>query len=226
MKAILVLMLLVAALGFTQTGEPPKRVYLMFFMKGDGKRPDDPKELEKMQTAHLANMGDQHAKKHLLAAGPLQDPSKERRGITVLHVKSEADVPDLFKNDPFVAAHIMEISLMEWKISPDVFKAPVGDPNAISTYRLVLFTPGKSLRPVNERIMKEHFDYIESLKATHALGVHGAVNSAKKIREAAIFTGEDTKGIEAVLSQDPLVKSALLEFEIIPLWMMKGTFGK
>ncbi|MEQ1822628.1 MAG: YciI family protein [Fimbriimonadaceae bacterium] len=225
MKAICIVLLCLAALGFTQTVTPEKKIFLMFFMKGEGKRPDDKGELEKMQAAHLANMGEQYNKHHLLAAGPLQDPAKERRGITIVHVENEADVPALFKNDPYVAHDIMGISLMEWKISPDSFKRASVDPEAIVPFRLVLFTQGKSLRPVNAQIMKEHLDYIASLKQTHGLGVHGEIRSAKKVREAAIFSGEDTKGIETALSQDPLVRASLLEVEIIPLWMSKGILG-
>lgn len=226
MKAILVLMLLVASIGYSQSGATPKKVFFMYFMKGDGQRPEDKGELEKMQAAHLANLTEQFKNKNILVAGPLQDPTKERRGIVVLHVENEDGVAALFKDDPYVKNNIMCISLMEWKVNPDAFKTGVGDPNSIVPYRLVIFTPGKSLRPVNARIMKEHQDYMDNLKQTHKLGIRGEVSSAKKIREVAIFEGEDTKGIEAALSQDPLVKAALLEVEIIPLWMMKGTFGQ
>lgn len=201
------------------------KVWFVYFMRGDGPRPTDKAELEAMQAAHIKNLGDIVKNFHGLAAGPLNDPTKERRGIMVLQAKDEAEVKRAFEPDPYVKNKIMGTQAMVWEVDPKVFKTSNASDKELSEFRLVVFKPGRSLQPVNEKIMKEHREYLDSLRSSQNLRVQGAVSSPLKIRDLAIFESKDDEAIRKALEMDPLVQRSLLEVEIIPLWMGKGIFG-
>lgn len=226
MKLILfVAALALLAVGITGQKPDTKKVFFMFFMRDNGPRPSDPKELETMQAAHIANMGAQAKLGFLVAAGPLNDPTKERRGITVLTVKDEKDIPGPFKGDPFVQHKLMKVEATEWKIDLDRFKPAQIDPKAIVEYRLVLLKRGKGMQPETEAMMKAHKSFLDGLYETHKLAVWGPVQGMQGIREVMIFHGTDSEGIEKKLREDAYVQKALLEVEVLPLWMAKGVFG-
>lgn len=196
-----------------------------YFLKGDKAGPTDPVESKKMLEGHLKNLTTIMLENNGLAAGPLQDPTQIRRGIIAFQAKSEEEAMKHFANDPFVKNGIMTVKLYEWNVDPAKFTVKKADPNALTEYCLVILTPGKSMQPVNEARMKDHQTYMKGLSHTHHMRVVGDIKGPTKIREVAIFETKDTKGIEEALKNDPLVKSSLLEVEIIPLWMSKGIFG-
>ena len=53
-------------------------------------------------------------------------------------------------------------------------------------------------------------------------GVWGEISHLDKVREVAIVTGDDTQKVMDAFANDPLVKAAILEVEVVPLWMSKG----
>jgi uncharacterized protein YciI len=201
------------------------KVYFGYFMKGTNTAPVDQAASKAMMEGHLKNLTAIMLEKNGLAAVPLQDPTQQRRGIVAFQAKSKEEALKNFDNDPFVKNNIMSVQLMEWKADPKLFTIAKADPNSLTEYRLVILTPGKSMRPVNDAILKDHRDYVQSLTKTHQLRAHGEIQSPFKIREIGIFEGKDDKAIEEALKNDPLVKSYLLEVEILPLWMSKGIFG-
>lgn len=220
MKFLLLAAALFSALTFA--GAPEPKVYFMFFMKGDGQRPSDAKVLQDMQAKHIANMGKQAEKGKLLAAGPLQDPTQQRRGITVLRVSDPKEIPGLFAEDPFVEHKLMKVAAFEWTVDAKKFK-PAVDPNSIVDYRLVLLKRGKGMSPETYAMHKAHRELLNSMKD---LAIWGPVKGMDGVREVLIFTGKDTEAIEAALRQDEFVKRSLLEIEVVPLWMSKGVVGE
>lgn len=219
MKLMLLLAVLLTSLSIA--GAPEPKVYFMFFMKGDGQRPSDADVLKEMQAKHIANMVKQAEKGKLVAAGPLQDPTQQRRGITVLTVMDEKEIPELFIEDSFVAHKLMKVAAFEWTVDRKKFK-PAVDPSAMAEYRLVLLKRGMGMSPETDAMREAHRDLLNKMKD---LAVWGPVKGMDGVREVLIFTSKDTEAIEAALKQDEYVKKALLEIEILPLWMSKGVVG-
>lgn len=226
MKLLLVAMGVVAlvAAWAVNGSAAEKKVFFMFFVAGEGKRPTDQKELEAMQAAHIANMGAQAKLGKLVAAGPLADPTKIRRGIVVLTVEDEKEIPGLFKSDPYVQHDIMRVVTSGWKVDAKLFN-PAVDPSSIVEHRLVLMRRGRGMQPETEAMMKAHAALLDGMKKTHNLAVWGPAQNLEGVREILIFTGKDTEGIEKKLREDAYVQKALLEPEILPLWMSKGVVG-
>lgn len=197
----------------------------MFFMKGSGERPAEQSTLEAWQKGHLDNMGAQAKSGNLLAAGPLNDPGKERRGITVIVGKPKPDLEEFFKNDPFVKNKLMEPVAYKWDVPRSKFNSlDKIDPNKIVPHFLVLYTRGKGMAPENAEMWKEHEAKLTALKDPK-LCLEGALDSPTW-RRAAIFAGENREALEAALKESPLLKKSLYEAEIVPLWMSAGVVGE
>lgn len=220
-------LLLAALLGVSAlvgAGEEPK-CYFGFFMKGEGKVPADQEAVKKMQEDHLKNLTKVMLNNGGLAAGPLNDPTKERRGIVCFQATSVEDGLKNFADDPFVSNKIMSVELFEWKVDPKLFNIKKADPNGLAEYLLVIFKPGMSLQPVNDAAIKAHKDFVKGLTSPHMMRAHGEVSGKTKMREVAIFETKNAEAVGKALAEDPMVKNHLLEVEILPLWMSKGIFG-
>lgn len=184
--------------------EKNKKIWLMFFMKSDGERPKDESILEKMQSDHIANLDSQWKKSNLLIAGPLNDPTKERRGITVAIARNRTEIDTFFTTDPFVQNRLMSVAAWEWEVSISKFQIP-SDPTAMGEYRIVL--------------CKRRLSNAERTKL-RSVAVGGQLNLRQPERKNA--------PTEAYLV-DSLKESAATaclntqsEIEFVPLWMSKG----
>lgn len=213
------LLTLFAATASTPVHDPV--IWLMFFMRGSVAAPKDEKVVATMMEGHLGNMRHQASLDHLLVAGPLQDPTKERRGITVVAARDLDEVKSFFKDDPFVKLGSMTVAAFPWKVDRSRFTSKV-DPNALAPYRLVLIRRGKGMRPENDAMGKEHRATMDALTEAMKPGVWGEISHLDKVREVAIVTGDDTQKVMDAFANDPLVKAAILEVEVVPLWMSKG----
>jgi uncharacterized protein YciI len=181
-----------------------QKLWLMFFMRGTGERPKETSVLEKMQADHIANLGEQWRQKHLLIAGPLGDPTKERRGITVAIAKERSEIDSFFKTDPYVQNRIMSVAAWEWFVPVSKFQTP-SDEQSMSEYRMILCTRSLS--------------NAERTKLTSvAVGgrlAHRKPEAMKSAIEAYIVESVRESAVNACLNTQNGI-------EVIPLWMSKG----
>lgn len=195
-------------------------VWLMYFMKGTVKAPTDEAAGKKNMEGHFANMKKQASLGRLFAAGPLKDPAEQRRGITVVQAHNRKAVDSYFTQDPFVKAGIMTIDAVEWKVSTNNFN-PAVNPSSIIEHRLILITRGMGMSPESPAMRAEHESVMKSLDKMPG-SVWGYAGGTNGILEAAIISGADDAAIKKKLDSDPLIKKAILAYEILPLWMSKG----
>lgn len=218
MKLLFVLAMLAISLYAIEARPIKSKVWFMYFMKGDGPRPTDAAEGEKMQADHIKNMQDNAKAGKLFAAGPLQDPTQMRRGITVVKAETLQGVKDCFLHDPYVQGKIMTIATVEWDVDLKRFH-PAVDPSSIVEHRLVVITRGKGMSPESPADRKAHDQTLRDLVATF----HGVGGNAKgDLLYVSILVSTDTAAIETALRADPLIRRNILQFEILPLWMSKG----
>lgn len=196
----------IASILLSQQVQPePEKTWFMFFLKGDGKRPSEPKELEKMQADHIGNLQAQGNAGHLIAAGPLDDPTKIRRGITVAIAKSRAEVDTFFKTDPYVTNSIMTVAAIEWDLGLGQFRSDYNK-NEMEEYELLL-TDQLLLRSVRYQLQK------------FAVGGRTKSVTGEKYRfgaEVWISRKADHKMLAMIL------EGVAAPHEIVPLWMAKG----
>jgi uncharacterized protein YciI len=74
-----------------------------------------PQEENALQDAHMAHLADLHEAGHLVAAGPLLDPSSPFRGLSILSV-GVADAKALKEQDPAVQAGKFRVIALPWMV--------------------------------------------------------------------------------------------------------------
>lgn len=181
-----------------------QKLWLMFFMKGNGVRPADQAVLEKMQADHIANLGAQWKEGNLLIAGPLGDPTKQRRGITVAIARKRDEIDTFFKRDPYVQNQIMTVAAWEWSVPISKFQ-DAADENSMSEYRMILCTRLLSNAEKSKLI---------------AVAVGGKLTlqkpeGMKNATEAYLVESLKESAANACLNTQNGI-------EVIPLWMAKG----
>lgn len=208
----------IALTGFAMPhNEPKPKVWFMFFMRGEGKAPEG----QNLLAGHLANMTAQAEAGKLKAAGPLKDPTEQRRGITVLIANERKEIDSYFTKDPFVEAGVMTVEAWEWNVDPKRFTTAI-DPNALSEYRLVLIKRGKGMQPETAAMQRQHVAALNAFNKPDSPAVWGEVTGMDHVRQVLIVTTKDDSLITKGFKSDPLVSKAILEIEILPLFMSKG----
>ena len=97
-------------------------------------RPDAPimsdEDAQALQDAHMAHLADLHEAGHLLAAGPLDDPTF--RGLSILNVDPER-ARELKADDPAVRAGRLSLEVIPWTVPAGAISfAPTRFPRSIA----------------------------------------------------------------------------------------------
>lgn len=208
--------LLVAAALAAPKAEPG--LILSFFVLGEGKRPAEQSKLQEMQKAHIENLTANWKLGNMIAAGPVADPEKRRRGITVITKPRGTDILPFFKNDPYVQNHIMEVEHGWWSVPVDSFKKI--DSEKMAQYNLILYRPGMGKSPIDAQMMRDREAFFHGLKKDGDVAVHGRLEGMG-YTYAAISLKTDAKDLLGRLSEDIFLKRALETVEVIPLYMTK-----
>lgn len=205
------------------TKEP--HAWLMFFTKGKTPASKDESVSQEMMKGHFENMKKRANEGVLFTAGPLKDPKGEKRGITVVWATSSEEVASYFKDDPFVKAGIMGVEAHPWSVKKTDFHPEV-NPESLGEFRIVFLKRGKGMRPETPSQKKAHDEAIAKFIKENGSGVMGDLTLRPDLKQAFIVGGTDELKIKVMLEKSPLVRSQILEFEIMPLWMSKDVLGK
>lgn len=177
--------------------------WFVLLVRGGGRAPKG-SDVGAMQTAHIANFGKRFQEGKLAAAGPLEDPTKHRRGIVVLTVRTRAEVDACFTGDPYIENRMLRIEAHKW-ISPLNGFGAAPDPEKIAPHRMVRLTfPNGYAGP---------FPRIPGGVGGRFAGERGGVLLTATTDDAALASS---------LRASPAVQAGTA-FEIVPLWMSAGT---
>jgi uncharacterized protein YciI len=186
----------------------------------------DKEAAEKLQAAHMANIGKLVAEKKLVMAGPFGDDTA-MRGIFVFKAASKEQALEWANTDPTVPAGRMVMEVRgPWMIRGEAIHE-TSTPNVLERYTMALFSSGEKWNPASA-------EYTELLKAH--LAMIGKLTQEGKLALAGPFADEgDLKGIfiysvnaeEAarLVQEDPLVKAGYLKPELHPWLTAKGVLA-
>lgn len=87
--------------------------YVMAFLKKGPNRDLDPAEADKLQRAHLDNIGKMAEDGKLVLAGPFFDDG-DLRGIYIFDVESIEEAEQLTQTDPAIQAGSLVMELKQW----------------------------------------------------------------------------------------------------------------
>jgi uncharacterized protein YciI len=184
----------------------PEARWFVFLVRSDGPRPKDTAALEAMQKAHIGNFERRYAEGKLITAGPVDDPTKHRRGIVVLGVGTLKEVMACFDTDPYVQGRIMRVEAHRWVTPPKGF-AVVPDPKKMAEYRIarIALPPG----------YRGPFPTLPG-------GVGGKF--AGENLGVILVSSTDEASIRRALDASEAIQKGG-SYDVIPLYMSAGTLG-
>lgn len=212
-----------ATLSILMVPAAKERLWLMFFLKQENAPTLSREESDEAFKGHIGNMQNQAKEKRLFAAGPLDDPSKVRRGITVCSAADLPGVKALFKSDPFVKAGVFTVTAMPWKVERSAFHPEV-DPETLGPFRLVLFTRGQNYARRDPSLATAQTQAMRALVPQYK-GVFGVMEDSDTHVAAMILKGEDTDGLKTSLEASPYIRQKAWKYEILPLFMSRDIVG-
>lgn len=89
------------------------RPYVVAFLRKGPNRATDPPEAERLQRAHLDNIGRLAAEGRLSVAGPFSDDG-ELRGLYIFNVSSVEEARSLTESDPLIQSGGLVMELHPW----------------------------------------------------------------------------------------------------------------
>jgi len=95
--------------------------YVMAFLKSGPNKNQSPAEAERLQKAHLENIGRMANEGKLVVAGPFMDDG-EIRGIYIFNVKTVEEAKALTETDPAIQAGRLVMELHPWYGSAALMK--------------------------------------------------------------------------------------------------------
>lgn len=219
-------MLLTALLAATTLGslDEMKPSYFVFLVTGKNPPKASQEEIQKYQMAHIDNFKRLFGEKKLMTAGPCADPNKTKRGIVVLAVKSEKEIAECFKPDPYVSMGFMEVQAMKLGVEFGKINTSDIDPSGIEENRIVVFTAGygpKDLKSIQSERLR-HPNHIKVNGPKAGLAFYASLSDSPDLRAIALFKGKDDQAIDEWIASDPLVKNKVLIATKFPQWLGKG----
>jgi uncharacterized protein YciI len=215
-------------------GIPPERPQpkattysLGLLRRGKAWTPEVTPEVEKLQAAHLANIGRLAETGKLVAAGPMGDDGP-LRGLFVFRTDTLQEAKTLAATDPAVRAGRLAVEIHPWR-APEGIGAAFDrtKPVEMLQHRLV-FLRRKAGAPSDPAVVRgieeEHQAYLDSLYASGKLAIAGPFTDQGEIRGVLVFAADLLPAESAeLLKADPAVRRGLYEPDVHTWWVAKGS---
>jgi len=193
-------------------------LWFVFLMKGRPATAEERPRIQEMQKAHIANFNTQFAAKKLIAAGPLNDPTQQKRGIVVLTVKTREEAEACFKTDPYVQSGIMRVEAHPWTANARSINTEAKSDGGMEENRLLLLRrPSHRHGDAPAYLVNAHEKSLGKLRPT----IYGRFTDTRQDERLHLYKGRDEARIRQALQADPLIRAGWLEYELLPLWMVK-----
>jgi uncharacterized protein len=229
LSAVLLLTLLPASAAQDAPPLEMMTYQMVFLRKGPGPEPAGG-DAQKMQDAHLANLGQLNRKRINVIYGPVLDGG-DLRGIAILDVPSASDAKRAFDNDPFVKSGAMVAEVRPWMGPKNWFHPPATEqldrPRPEDLEPLVLgFLVRAPNRPPDtagaEDIQKGHLAYMAALHKQGKLVAAGPFVDEAPARGLVIYRVASVDDAKVLAAGDPAVQAGHLVLEAHPWMTFKG----
>lgn len=209
LTAALISVITLATAAYPQQAAPGATKYFFVLLKRPSNAPQLNEEaLNKLQQAHMANIGKLAEEKKLVVAGPFLEDTP-LRGIFVFHADSAQQVQEWAGSDPAIQAGRLATEIHgPWLVNPGAIHGPDESVKGMEQYTLVLLTKG-------DKWAGDPASFFADLKSDSTMAVGGLFDPEDKgdLRGAAIFcAGADATA--KLLQDTSQVKAGLLKPEI------------
>lgn len=202
-----------------------KKQFWIFLVTGKSSAGVSKEEIAAKQKAHIDNFKRLAEAKSLFLAGPMADPAKIKRGIVLVAAEDEKQLPDLFKPDPYVSEEFMkldvsEIEKMDGKTVVD-FAATEMETLRIAVLDRAVGGAGKSDAELKAST-QAHEEYWTKWRAAKKVALRCKFTDKSPHFSILIFPESDDDEIKKLLDGDPMISTKLLNYSLMPQYLMKG----
>jgi uncharacterized protein YciI len=208
---------LAAGLALAQEAVDKRPTWFIYLETGK-KTPDDKEAVQKMQVGHIQNFKRLFGEQKLFAAGPLRDSSGKKRGIVVVKAESKQELLTYFQPDEYVREGYLTANAERCVVHRPLNTEGI-DPEGIEEVRIVQITRPAKQPPRKQKLANDAF-----LQALVDKGTVGGwyTLEAGAVAEVLFCRTADTKALEDIFGQAPLVKASEASVLIWPQWLGKG----
>lgn len=200
------------------------RSFFIFLTTGRSTAGVEKEEVQKMQKMHIENFVAQAKRERLFAAGPVADPNKTLRGIVGVRATDIDNVPDLFREDPYVEKGFMKLETSEIVREIGKFEM-ILDEVGMEEHRLALFTvKPTNPKPVDAELDKQ-WEYWQLLVDQGDAAVALQFSETSPRYSVVMLKKTDDASVQSLVSKSPLMQSNKLDCQIIPLYVSKGVLN-
>ncbi|NQU31834.1 MAG: hypothetical protein HQ521_01255 [Bacteroidetes bacterium] len=215
------LILTIAILSFSITNgnaQISKKLFFVFLNTNPDKEKISDLEAEKLQSAHLENIGKLNKEGKLLAAGPFDGGG----GMFVLHADDMTQANSYLESDPAIAAKRFIIEIFPFNIYNGRI-CGASEPYEMVSYQLVrLHTNKADPDALGQALLDNRLTMADLQYKTKQLIVHGKFGDDND--GVLILNVSNPKEADDILSTHPAVIDGQITYETKTLWIAKGTF--
>lgn len=185
------------------------------FLETGRPTPDDKAAVQAMQRGHLDNFKRLFAEGKLLAAGPLRDPSRAKRGIVVVKAPSRQVLMNYFEPDAYVREGYMTVDAQPAVAHQGLNHIGIDPDAGIEEHRIVLFSRADE---------KDKAGVPVFLQRALDDGVIGAWYSLEDgpIGEVVFMRGTDETALRKAMVEYPGLSDQRVTMRIWGQWLGKG----
>jgi uncharacterized protein YciI len=222
MGTISALMLLIAA-GCAQVA-PMKAAFSsgptdwFIFLERGKPTPGDKEAVAAMQKGHIANFEKLFSEKKLLAAGPLSDPSGDKRGIVVVKAPDLDTLKGYFVADQYVRDGYMTINARRAVVHKALNSTGI-DAKTIEEGRIILIARPSVVLDVDTD--KNDKAFLQELVDNRVVGAWYTLQDGP-VAEVLFTRMRDNKKLEDVMSRHPSAWAMGIPIAIWPQWLSRG----
>jgi uncharacterized protein YciI len=203
------------------------RYYVTFLRPHPDRKPLNEDEAKRMQSSHMANIRSMAQQGVLVAAGPFEDTPRTMSGIFIFRVDSLEAAQRIAANDPTVTANRNTVDVHAWQgpsgIGEEYTRLHKQDPNTpenMQVHPFCMLLKGSAWETTNNRdsILREHRQYIASLRQQGRLGAAGPIEGSDDLAGLVIFKPIQDAEAKRLMQDDPAVKAGLFRVEYHRWW--------
>ena len=196
--------------------------YVVFLRPNPARQTLDKDEAEKIQAAHMANIGKMAADGVLVAAGPFGDQVHTISGIFVMKAPSLAEAQRIANADPTVVAHRNTVDVHAWRGPAGIgaeyrrlHRENPKTPEGMGVHPLVIFLRGGASNP---GAMAGHRELISRLRREGKLAAAGAMEDDATMAGLVVFQRIPVEEAQKLLKDDPAQAAGVLKAEFHSWW--------
>lgn len=192
--------------------------FWFIFLETGRKTPDDKALVSKMQQGHIENFKRLFGEQKLFAAGPLQDPSGNKRGIVVVKAPSREVLTTYFQADEYVRDGYMTLNAVPCVVRRALATEGI-DPNAIEEVRIIqVLRSGEGSTRADAKADRA---FLQSLIKNGTVGAWYETENGPAT-DVLFSRTTDTKTLQDAFAPHPGIVAGRASVVVWKQWLSKG----